>query len=271
MAGKPRAAALGDGMSKIDVTDASKCYATPGGASFTALSGATLRIEVGSFVCLLGPSGCGKTTLLNLIAGFERPSSGTVRIDGADVAGPNPRHAVIFQDYGLFPWLTVERNVLFGLEARNVPADEARERAQAQLRLVGLTLFSQSFPHQLSGGMKQRVALARALAVEPDVLLMDEPFGALDAFTRYRLQDELQRLHREKGLTIVFVTHDLDEAIYLADHVALMAPNPGRIERVIDVHLPRPCDRASSAFQEYRRQVFEAFHLIHEEAMEFCI
>jgi NitT/TauT family transport system ATP-binding protein len=175
---------------------------------------------------------------------------------------------MIFQDYGLYPWKSVLGNVLFGLRARNIAAAEARERAHAALDMVGLRTAADKHPHELSGGMKQRVAIARALAVEPDILFMDEPFAALDAFTRIHLQDELLRIWQERRPTVVFVTHDLDEAITLGQRVVLMAPKPGRIQRVIDIPLPYPRERTQDNFALFRRQLFEEFHLVHRQAAE---
>lgn len=234
----------------------------------TALSRVDLEIAAGELICLVGPSGCGKTTLINLLAGFERPSEGILEIDGRAVAGPDPDHIMIFQDYGLFPWKTVLNNVLFGLRARGVPKAEAREKALDALELVGLRSAAGRHPHELSGGMKQRVAIARALAVEPSVLFMDEPFAALDAFTRIHLQDELLRIWKEKRTTIVFVTHDLDEAIYLGQRVVLMAPHPGRIQRILHIRLPEPRERTGEDFARIRRELFEEFHLVHKQAQD---
>jgi NitT/TauT family transport system ATP-binding protein len=225
-----------------------------------------LSIAAGELVCLVGPSGCGKTTLIQLMAGFERPSAGSLKIDGRPVDKPDPDHIMIFQDYGLFPWKTVLGNVLFGLEARGVPIDEAKSRAQETLKLVGLCAAAHKHPHEISGGMKQRVAIARALAVEPSVLFMDEPFAALDAFTRLRLQDEMLDLWQARRSTVVFVTHDLDEAIALGQRVVLMAAGPGRIQRIVEIGLPYPRERTDDDFARYRRELFAEFHLLHQEA-----
>ncbi|SNB45129.1 ABC transporter ATP-binding protein [Geobacter sp. DSM 9736] len=251
---------------KIRLEGVEKRFTSAGGSEQTALSRLDLEIRSGEFVCLVGPSGCGKTTLINLLAGFEKPSEGSVTIDGRPVAGPDPDHIMIFQDYGLYPWKTVLGNVLFGLQSRRVPVAEARERALAALDLVGLRQSAEKHPHELSGGMKQRVAIARALAVEPSVLFMDEPFAALDAFTRLHLQDELLRIWQEKRPTVVFVTHDLDEAIALGQRVVLMAPFPGRIQRVLDVSLPYPRERTREDFAVVRRELFNEFHLVHQQA-----
>ena len=255
-----------DISTKIRLQGVEKRFRSAKGEEQIALSQLDLEIATGEFVCLVGPSGCGKTTLTNLMAGFERPTSGEVLIGGRPVAGPDPDHIMIFQDYGLYPWRTVLGNVLFGLQAKGIPADQARAKALATLELVGLQHSTGKHPHELSGGMKQRVSIARALAVEPSVLFMDEPFAALDAFTRLHLQDELLRLWQETRSTVVFVTHDLDEAIALGQRVVLMAPNPGRIQRVIEVGLSYPRERTSHDFAEVRRQVFNEFHLVHEQA-----
>ena len=255
-----------DQIVKIRLSGVEKCFQSSRGEEQVALSELDLDIRSGEFVCLVGPSGCGKTTLVNLIAGFETPSKGHVLIDGNPVNAPDSDHIMIFQDYGLYPWRTVLGNVLFGLQARGIPAAEAREKALAALDLVGLQQARDKHPHELSGGMKQRVSIARALAVGPSVLFMDEPFAALDAFTRLHLQDELLRIWQEKQPTIVFVTHDLDEAITLGQKIILMAPNPGRIQRVLDVKLGYPRERTDSSFAVLRKELFEEFHLVHRKA-----
>jgi NitT/TauT family transport system ATP-binding protein len=253
---------------KIQLSAVDKRFISARGDEQIALSQLDLEVGSGEIVCLVGPSGCGKTTLINLMAGFEKPSNGTVQIDGKQVVAPDPDHIMIFQDYGLYPWRTVLGNVLFGLQAKGVASDEAHDKALAALELVGLTPAKDKHPHELSGGMKQRVSIARALAVEPSVLFMDEPFAALDAFTRLHLQDELLRIWQEKRPTIVFVTHDLDEAITLGQRVVLMAPNPGRIQRVMDVNLSYPRERTDSDFAAFRKQLFEEFHLVHRQALD---
>lgn len=250
---------------KIRLSAVEKRFTSARGDEQIALSMVDLEIRAGEFVCLVGPSGCGKTTLINLMAGFEKPSSGTVVIDGKPVTSPDPAHIMIFQDYGLYPWRTVLGNVLFGLQARGIPPAEARQKALASLELVGLLQSHDKHPHELSGGMKQRVSIARALAVEPSILFMDEPFAALDAFTRLHLQDELLRIWTEKKPTVVFVTHDLDEAIALGQRVVLMAPNPGRIQRILDIELPYPRERTDNDFARLRKELFEEFHLVHRQ------
>jgi len=251
---------------KIRLNAVEKHFVSARGEQQTALSQLDLDIGPGEFVCLVGPSGCGKTTLINLMAGFERPSSGLVSIDGKTVAGADPDHIMIFQDYGLYPWRTVLGNVMFGLQARSVPGADAHKKALAALDLVGLLQAKDKHPHELSGGMKQRVSIARALAVEPSVLFMDEPFAALDAFNRLYLQDELLRIWQNKRPTIVFVTHDLDEAITLGQKIVLMAPDPGRVQRVLEVKLPYPRERTDHDFSLFRKELFEEFHLVHRQA-----
>lgn len=225
------------------------------GSETSALVDINLQIEEGEFVCLLGPSGCGKSTLLKIIAGLIPATSGRIAINGKPVSGPGPERAVVFQDYALFPWMTVRDNVEFGLEARKLPVAERREASRRLLKVVGLSDFADRFPHQLSGGMKQRVSIARALAVDPSLLLMDEPFGALDAQTRQLLQDELLRIWREYRKTVVFVTHSIEEAIYLSDRVVVMTARPGRVKQIVMVPEMRPRDMASVDMNRRQREV----------------
>lgn len=250
---------------KIRLENAQKTYRSSKGEENLALQQSNLDLYEGEFICFIGPSGCGKSTIINMMAGFEQPTAGKVLIDGKAVKEPNPDHIMMFQDYGLFPWKSALENVLFSLKCRNVPNKEAKERAMASLKNVGLAEHAQRHPHELSGGMRQRVALARALAVEPSVLFMDEPFAALDAFTRMHLQDELVKLRNKRKLTVILVTHDLDEAVYLGDRVVLMAPNPGRIEKVISIDMPFPRNRAGKDFDEHRKNIFIAFDIVHKE------
>ena len=231
-----------------------------------ALRGANLRIMAGEFVCLLGASGCGKSTLLRLVAGFEAPSAGRLVVAGKPVTGPGPDRGMVFQDYGLFPWLTVRDNVGFGPKARGLPAPEVARIADRFTAMVGLERFATAFPHQLSGGMKQRVAIARVLANDAKLVLMDEPFGALDAMTRERLQDELLAIWAERRLTVLFVTHSIEEAIVLADRVIVMSPGPGQIVADEPVHLPRPRDVASPEFNAIRRRLSALVHSDHGRA-----
>lgn len=240
----------------LQVQDVGKTY--PGGTE--ALRGARLDVASGEFVCLIGASGCGKSTLLRLIAGFEAPSTGRLLMRGRPVAGPGPDRGMVFQDYGLFPWLTVRGNVAFGPRARGLPAAEIAARADRFVAMVGLERAAGAYPHQLSGGMKQRVAIARVLANDAALALMDEPFGALDAMSRERLQQELLALWQATGLTIVFVTHSIEEALVLADRVVLMSPGPGRIVGETRISLERPRDVASAGFNVLRRQLNDALH-----------
>ena len=237
-AASPREA-LGEAIPKVWLRDITLRYKT-NGAELLALDNINLKVKPGEFLCIVGPSGCGKSTLLHLIAGLQQPTSGTVLIDNDPIDGPGTDRIVIFQELGLFPWLTVAENVEFGMKMKAIPKAERRQKTQDYLRLVQLSQFSGSYIHQLSGGMRQRVALARALATEPDVLLMDEPFAALDAQTRDLLHDELERIWAETGRTIIFVTHNVREAARLGDRVALFTFRPGRIKREFLVELPRP-------------------------------
>jgi NitT/TauT family transport system ATP-binding protein len=225
----------------IEFRNCSKWFATAAGAGpIQVLDRLTLGIMQHEFVCVLGPSGCGKTTLLRLLAGLERPDSGEVLVAGRQVTGPGPDRGVVFQDFALLPWADVMTNVAFGLELRGMPIDERRARARELVASVGLSGFEHHLPSQLSGGMQQRVGLARALAVDPAILLMDEPFGATDAQARRVLQNDLLALHHRHRKTVVFVTHSADEAVRLADRIVLLSPRPATVDEVIDVGLPRP-------------------------------
>ncbi len=225
---------------KVALDGISLSYKTNSKGRLIALENISLQVQPGEFLCIVGPSGCGKSTLLHLIAGLHQQSSGQVFVDGKAVSGPGTDRILIFQELGLFPWLTVGQNVEFGMKMKNISKAEREEKIQYYLRLVHLSKFRDSYTHQLSGGMRQRVALARALATEPDVLLMDEPFAALDAQTRDLLHDELERIWAETGRTIIFVTHNVREAVRLADRVALMTFRPGRVKQEFAIHLPRP-------------------------------
>jgi NitT/TauT family transport system ATP-binding protein len=227
---------------------------------FLALGDTNLHVKEGEFVCLIGPSGCGKSTLLRIIAGFELASDGTMIVAGKEVTGPGPDRGMVFQDYGLFPWLTVRDNIGFGPSARGLKKAQITEIVDRFVELVGLSRFADAYPHQLSGGMKQRVAIARVLANDARVVLMDEPFGALDAMTRERLQDELLELWERTGLTIIFVTHAIEEAILLADRVVAMQPGPGRIVSDTRIELARPRDVASPEFNDLRRKLSLELH-----------
>jgi NitT/TauT family transport system ATP-binding protein len=228
-----------------------------------ALSDAHLSISKGEFVCLIGASGCGKSTLLRIIAGFEQPSAGEALMWGRPIAAPDPTRGMVFQDYALFPWLNVRDNIAFGPAARGLSGAEIKATVDKFIELVGLGKFANAYPHQLSGGMKQRVAIARVLANDAEVVLMDEPFGALDAMTRERLQDELLEIWQRTKLTVVFVTHSVEEAIFLANRVVVMTPGPGRIESDNALDLPRPRDVASPEFNAVRRVLAAKLHSHH--------
>jgi NitT/TauT family transport system ATP-binding protein len=215
---------------------------TSGEKSTVALNNITFRTHRREFLCIVGPSGCGKSTLIRILAGLEEQTSGQVRLEGKPVTGPGSDRGMVFQGYTLFPWLTVKKNVMFGLLVNNHDKWDAERQALQWLQLIGLEKFADAYPHQLSGGMKQRVAIARALANQPRILLMDEPFGALDAQTRCRMQAHLLEIWRKIDITIIFITHDLDEAIFLADRILVLKPHPGEVQELIEVPVPRPRD-----------------------------
>jgi ABC-type nitrate/sulfonate/bicarbonate transport system ATPase subunit len=227
------------------------------GVETTALTDIDLFVDNNEFCALLGPSGCGKTTILNLIAGFDIPSSGTINVDGAKVVAPGPDRGVIFQSLGLFPWLSALDNLLFGPRVRRLNLKVERERAQDLIRLVGLEGFERHLPHELSGGMQQRVAIARVLMNEPRVLLADEPFAALDEYTRRGMQEEFSRIWQRTRATVVFVTHNIEEAIFLADRIVVMGRKPGRIKSILSVDEPRPRNRTSDKVVALTRQALD--------------
>jgi NitT/TauT family transport system ATP-binding protein len=238
----------------------------PAARVLTALQDVTLEVPQGQFLTLVGPSGSGKTTLLDLLGGLSRPTSGQVIVDGAEVTGPGLDRGIVFQQYALFPWRTALANVTFGLERQGLSRRDRTERAREYLTLVGLAGFEDRYPHELSGGMKQRVAIARSLAYRPGILLMDEPFAALDAQTREQLQDELLRIWAATGTTVVFITHGIDEAVYLGQRVAVLSSRPGRLKAVIDIDLGDRGDvrdlRSDPRFVRYRHEIWG---LLHEE------
>ncbi len=240
----------------ISIDRVTKTYASRSGLANAVLE-TTVRIEQGEFVCIVGPSGCGKTTLMNMVAGFVTPSGGEVSVDGRQVSEPGPDRGVVFQEVGLFAWLTARRNVEFGLKMMGIPKSERTRRADEALALTNMSAFADRYPSELSGGMKQRVGLARVLATDPHVLLMDEPFGALDAQTRAIMQQELLRVWTGSGKTVIFITHAVDEAVLLADRVLVMTANPGRVKADIRVDLPRPRDENSSEFNALERELKE--------------
>jgi NitT/TauT family transport system ATP-binding protein len=227
-------------------------------SSFTAIEDINIDLAAGEFLVLVGPSGCGKSTLLDLLGGLSTPSSGRILLDGKPITGPGLDRGIVFQQYALLPWRTARKNIEFGLEAKGLPAAVRRERAEHYLELVGLRSFADRFPHELSGGMKQRVAIARSLAFDPEVLLMDEPFAALDAQTRESLQDELLRIWKATGKTILFITHGIDEAIYLGQRVAVLTSRPGRIKKIVDVVIDRAAEdiRSDAGFRAQRHHIW---------------
>lgn len=234
------------------------------GTRIVAVDNLSLRVEDGEFVCILGPSGCGKSTLLFMAAGLEAISDGRIVFDGRTIAGPGSDRGMLFQQFALYPWLSARKNVEFGLSLRGMPAAERWKRAKRWLDVMGLTPFADAYPHQLSGGMQQRIAIARLLVNEPRIMLMDEPFAALDAQTRTTLGEELVRVWQQAKGTVLFVTHSVDEAILLADRVVIMTPRPGRIKMDMRIELPRPRDPASDEFNVLRRQVTDLLrHDVH--------
>jgi NitT/TauT family transport system ATP-binding protein/sulfonate transport system ATP-binding protein len=250
--------------SSLLVRDVCKTFRAADGSLVPALDGLSLTIRAGELVSLIGPSGCGKSTLLRLIAGLDAPDSGDVRVGSVAITGPSAERGLMFQDPNLFPWLSVRGNVEAGLVARGVLRSR-RHEVEEYLRLVGLDEFANVYPHQLSGGMAQRAALARALVNHPKVLLLDEPLGALDQFTRMRMQDEVLRVWRARRTTMLLVTHDIDEAIYMSARIAVMSARPGRVERVIDVPLGRPRERVSPEFLGLRATILELLHFTGRE------
>jgi NitT/TauT family transport system ATP-binding protein len=261
MAGTPMTATTLD-TPEISIQHIRKTYSLKN-QEFVALGDVCLDIANNEFVTVVGPSGCGKSTLMNILAGLEEPTGGQALVAGKEVRGPGPERGVIFQQYALFPWLTVRKNVEFGLATAGVSAKERAERAMHFIKLVGLEQFADALPKMLSGGMKQRCAIARAYAVNPEILLMDEPFGALDALTRVTLQEQLLDTWTSEKRTVVFITHDTDEAVFLANRVVVMAARPGRIFEIIDVNLPYPRTedvRLSPEFAAFRNRVWHAVY-----------
>ncbi|OFV99583.1 MAG: ABC transporter ATP-binding protein [Acidobacteria bacterium RIFCSPLOWO2_02_FULL_61_28] len=232
------------------------------GSAVEVLDRISLEVREGEFVCILGPSGCGKSTLLNIVAGFLQPSSGQAWIDGEAVRGPDPRRIFVFQERGVFPWLTVEGNIGFGLF--KLSREEKAERIAHYVQLVGLEGFERAYPHELSGGMKQRLEVARAFAVNPDMLFLDEPFGSLDSITRLGMRKELLRIWELERKTILFVTHDIEEAVQLADRVVVLSSRPARIRRIVEIDIPHPRDISAPRYLELRDGIFEEIGLAHQ-------
>lgn len=252
---------------RIRCEDIKKVFSEEG-QDVLAIDGLDLEVREGEFLVIVGPTGCGKSTLLNLMAGFETPTGGKILLDGTEIEGPGPDRGFVFQDFALYPWRTVLKNVTFGLEVQDVPEDEAKERAMKYIDMVGLNGFEDAYPHTLSGGMKQRVGLARALAYNPEILLMDEPFGSLDAQTKKMMQRELISIWKETEKTVVFVTHSVIEATFLADRIAVMTARPGRIKGFVNVDLSRPRDYTGDKFLERRENTLDLLRKEVFEAME---
>jgi NitT/TauT family transport system ATP-binding protein len=245
---------------KLSVENVSMTYKRDGKLTHV-LENVNLEVSEGEFVCLLGPSGCGKTTLLNTMAGFLAPTSGTIQVDNEAVRGPDPRRIFVFQERGVFPWLTVEGNIGFGLS--KLTKAEREQRIARYVKMIGLQGFEKSYPTELSGGMKQRLEVARALAVDPDMLFLDEPFGALDSITRLVMRSELLRIWQAERKTIIFVTHDIDEAVQLADRVVVMSARPATIQQIVPIDIDHPRDISSSRYLELRDGIFKQIGLAH--------
>jgi len=269
---RDRFARLNQRSVTLEVKRLNKYFDSPKGR-ITALKDINFKAHRREFVCVIGPSGCGKSTLIRILAGLESASSGSVLLNGNEVKGPGPDRGMVFQGYTLFPWLSVKRNVMFGLLQAGRSKSVAEEQAFQWIDIVGLSKFADSYPHQLSGGMKQRVAIARALANQPKILLMDEPFGALDPQTRCKMQSHLMEIWRNIDITVVFITHDLDEAIYLADRILVLKAHPGEVEELIEVPVPQPRDASQLLSEEFLATKRRLEELIHppEEGEEVSV
>ena len=257
----------GENLIKLKIDNVYKEYQGRNGKTI-ALNGVSLDIKENEFICVVGPSGCGKSTLLNIIAGLLEPTSGTVSLDGKVIEGTGVERGVVFQQYALFPWRTVLKNVMFPLEMKKVPKAEAEAIARKYIKSVGLEGFEKSFPKELSGGMKQRVAIARAYAANPEVLLLDEPFGALDAQTRVQLQSELLETWEKEKKTCFFITHDVDEAVILAQRVIIMSARPGRIKKIVDIDIPSPRTQATKTDPRFLELKSEIWNQVYQEFLE---
>ncbi len=240
----------------ITIRNLNKTYVTDD-SSTVAIEDFSIDIDKGELISIVGPSGCGKTTLLRMIAGLLDPTAGSITINGKECKGPGPDRGMVFQDYALFPWRSVRKNVEFGMEVNGMSKEDRRKRADKLLDVVGLEKFADARVHELSGGMKQRVAIARALATHPDVILMDEPFGALDAQTRNLMQEELVRVIQKTNQTVIFITHSVDEAVYLSDRIVVLTKRPAQIKEIVDIPWERPRDRASPEFTALRKKILE--------------
>lgn len=258
-------------VGEIKFEGVKKSFIRTDGEIVHALNGVDLTINQGDFVCLIGPSGCGKSTMLRLLAGLDSPTEGTVYIDGEKITKPNYDRGLVFQDPNLFPWLNIYDNIAFGLKTRHI-YKEKKDSVPEFIELVGLTGFEASYPHQLSGGMCQRASLARALIGHPKALLLDEPLGALDAFTRMNMQDELLRIKKEQNMTMIMVTHDVDESVYLSNKIVVMSPRPAKIEKIIDVKLSQPRDRNNPEFIRLRSEILKILDFAgKEKSIEYMI
>lgn len=257
----------GENLTKLKIDNVYKEYQGRNGKTI-ALNGVSLDIKENEFICVVGPSGCGKSTLLNIIAGLLEPTSGTVTLDGKVIEGTGVERGVVFQQYALFPWRTVLKNVMFPLEMKKVPKAEAEAIARKYIKSVGLEGFEKSYPKELSGGMKQRVAIARAYAANPEVLLLDEPFGALDAQTRVQLQSELLETWEKEKKTCFFITHDVDEAVILAQRVIIMSARPGRIKKIVDIDIPYPRTQATKTDPRFLELKSEIWNQVYQEFLE---
>ena len=254
-------------MTKLKIDNVVKEYVGNKGKT-VALNGVSLDIKENEFICVVGPSGCGKSTLLNIIAGLLEPTSGAVYLDGKKIEGTGVERGVVFQGYALFPWRTVLKNVMFGLEMKRMPKDQAEKIAKKYIKAVGLEGFEHAYPKELSGGMRQRVAIARAYAADPEVLLLDEPFGALDAQTRVQLQSELLNTWEHEKKTCFFITHDVDEAIILAQRVIIMSARPGRIKKIVDIDIPYPRTQATKTDPRFMELKTEIWNEVYQEFLE---
>ena len=254
-------------MTKLKIDNVVKEYVGNKGKT-VALNGVSLDIKENEFICVVGPSGCGKSTLLNIIAGLLEPTSGAVYLDGKKIEGTGVERGVVFQGYALFPWRTVLKNVMFGLEMKRMPKDQSEEIARKYIKAVGLEGFEHAYPKELSGGMRQRVAIARAYAADPEVLLLDEPFGALDAQTRVQLQSELLNTWEHEKKTCFFITHDVDEAIILAQRVIIMSARPGRIKKIVDIDIPYPRTQATKTDPRFLELKTEIWNEVYQEFLE---
>ncbi len=256
-----------NGTSQIVVENVGHVYRPPRGREVLALQDVSLEVRAREFIAVLGPSGCGKSTLLYLIGGFLPTESGTIRVEGKPIAGPGPDRGIVFQHFALFPWKTVRQNVLYGLEKMGLERAERERRAQSFIEMVGLNGFEDSYPSQLSGGMKQRAAIARTLVLDPEILLMDEPFGALDAQTRSLMQTELLGIWQRTPKTVIFVTHDVQEAVYLAERVVVLSARPGRVKAIVDTRFDRS-DRSVFKSKFFVDKVDEIWNLVRDEALK---